>query len=139
MLAALQHTLCPPVNALYGLAVQAGWDPRDVPAWVAQQGGVEPPADPGQEAGPPPSGPPVRPARPGDVQPPPLKVRGVLATCGRDLTDLAWRGELRLAIGKGAHQAGFHGIHRQTKRFADLPIAPILKMFEHKWLTVQLW
>jgi ATP-dependent Clp protease ATP-binding subunit ClpC len=104
LLAALRHPQCLAVNLLLGQAIRAGWDPREVPAWVAQQASLQPP-DLGQEAGPLPKGPPVRPARPDSTQPPPLKVRGVLAKYGRDLTDLAGRGDLRPAVGESAHKA----------------------------------
>lgn len=104
LLAALRHTPCPPINALYGLAVQAGWKPRDVPAWVTQQANLKPPG-PAQPGEPPPGEVPAGPAGPGSGEPPPLKVRGVLATRGRDLTALARAGQLRPAIGDRAHKA----------------------------------
>jgi len=104
LLAALKHPNCVPVNLLLGLAVQAGWDPREVPAWVVQQTGIEP-LDLDRDAEPRSGGPPVRPARPDGKQPPALKVRGVLARYGRDLTDLARRGDLRPAVGESAHKA----------------------------------
>jgi ATP-dependent Clp protease ATP-binding subunit ClpC len=88
---------------LYSLAIQKGWEPEEVPAWVAQQVDLEPP-DLDQEAEPPPHRPPIHPARPDGTQPP-LKVRGILAKYGRDLTALAQRGELRPAVGEGAHKA----------------------------------
>jgi len=105
LLAALKHPHCLPVNLLLGLTVQAGWDPREVPAWVAQQAGAEP-LDLDQEAeSPPDGGPPVRLVRPDGTEPPALKVRGVLARYGRDLTGLAQRSDLRAAIGDSAHKA----------------------------------
>jgi ATP-dependent Clp protease ATP-binding subunit ClpC len=111
LLAALRHVTCPAVNLLYGLAVQRDWQPGDVPAWVAQQGQVaaqewtplgedERGARPAKGA----PGGPIEAPRGGSGQPA-LKVRGVLATYGRDLTALAQRGELRPAIGQGAHDA----------------------------------
>ena len=105
LLAVLSHPQSLPVNLLLGQAVQAGWRPGDVPAWVAQQADLEPPELAPREAVPPPGSPPIRLARPDGTQPPPLKVRGVLATYGRDLTDLAQHGELRPAIGESAHKA----------------------------------
>ena len=104
LLAALKHPQALPVNLLLGQAVQAGWDPRDVPAWVAQQAGLKPPALDREAEPPPGGGPPVRRARPDGAQSPPLKVRGVLAKYGRDLTDLAQKGELHEAVGESAHK-----------------------------------
>ncbi len=106
LLAALRHVMCPPVNALYGLAVQRGWNPGDVPVWVAQQGRVQgPKLDPlGLEGEKPGEGAVARPGQMEEVQPP-LRVRGVLVTYGRDLTELARGGVLRPAVGEGAHKA----------------------------------
>lgn len=104
LLAALRHPHCPPVNALYGLAVQVGWQPDDVPAWVAQQARLDLPPIDSPDQGPGAAAASPRP-RPDGVQPPSLQVRGVLATYGRDLTALAQAGELHPAIGHYAHQA----------------------------------
>jgi ATP-dependent Clp protease ATP-binding subunit ClpC len=109
--AALQprHVPCLAVNALYSVAVQAGWRPEEVLAWAAQQAQVDPsafkPPDLGPDPGGVPHGPEPQPPQRGGAQPPALKVRGVLYTYGRDLTALAQAGQLRPAIGEGAHQA----------------------------------
>jgi ATP-dependent Clp protease ATP-binding subunit ClpC len=118
LLAALQHPQCLALTLLYDLVVQAGWDPGDLPAWVAQQAGTRAP-DLDEEMGPlsgmpsPPEprreeGPPTAPfGGPGAEPQPALKVRGLLAAFGRDLTALARADppQLRPAVGAGAHKA----------------------------------
>jgi len=103
LLAALQHPQCLAIGLLFGLAAQAGWDPKTVQAWLKQRGGItgrpspdqeEKPADDSPDRG---LGPTPRP--PQSPSPHIPKGKGMLGKYGRDLNAEAKAGKLHPAIG----------------------------------------
>lgn len=103
LLAALQHPQCLAISLLFGLAAQAGWDPKTVQAWVIQRAGItgrpapdeeEKPADESPDQG---LGPIPRP--PQSPSPHIPRGKGLLGKYGRDLNAEAKAGKLHPAIG----------------------------------------
>lgn len=98
LLAALAHSRSPAVRLLHDLAARANWSQEEVLAWVEQR--VKPvtpiPARKGL---------PFQQGQYGYARPPALSGEKILATFGRNLTDLAHQGKLRPAIGPSAHKA----------------------------------
>lgn len=86
--AVLQHPQCLPVQYLYGLALGAGWQPKDVLDWVQRQSsqGKSHLPTAGRKS-------------------PPQPAKGMLTTLGRDLTALAQENKLQPAEGETARQA----------------------------------
>jgi len=108
LLAALQHPQCLAISLLFGLAAQAGWDPKTVEDWVIQRAGItgrpasdeeEKPADESPDRG---LGPTPRPPQSPSPHIPRGKGyarRGLLGKYGRDLNAEAKAGKLHPAIG----------------------------------------
>lgn len=103
LLAALQHPQCLAISLLFGLAAQAGWDPKTVQTWVIQRAGItgrpapdeeEKPADELPDRG---LGPIPRP--PQSPSPHIPRGKGLLGKYGRDLNAEARAGKLHAAIG----------------------------------------
>jgi ATP-dependent Clp protease ATP-binding subunit ClpC len=109
LLAALRHLQCLAISLLFGLAAQAGWDPRKVYDWVRQRSGIADRPAPDEDEKPrasrfradePPDiglGQIPRPPQPHSPHIP--RGKGMLGKYGRDLNAEAKAGKLHPAIG----------------------------------------